>query len=229
MGRFRAPIIALILVNTVGVLGFMAIDDYPFLDAVYQTVFTLTTVGYQETHPISSMGKLFVVLLILGGVLVWSYALGVVISVLVNADLLGKIREVMMEHRAKTFENHFIVAGYTEISRQVIRSLQRQKVPYIIVDDDQERLTAVAEDGIREVLVLNPFLNDSYRHANVDKARGIVAAFHEDSDNITAVVTGKIMEEETKRELQIISVANHKESRDNLLKVGANVVILPHE
>ncbi len=207
----------------------MAIDGYPFLDAVYQTVFTLTTVGYQETHPLSGSGKFFVIFLILGGVLVWSYALGVVISVLVNADLVGKIREVMMEHRAKTFKNHFIIAGYTEISRQVIRSLHRQSIPYLVIDDDQERLDLLAEDGLTDVLVLNPFLNDSYRHANFSQARGIVAAFHEDSDNITAVVTGKIMEDETKHEVQIISIANHHESRDKLLKVGANVVILPHE
>ena len=229
LGRFRAPLVALILVNTIGILGFMVIDDYPFLDAVYQTVFTLTTVGYQETHPISQPGRLFVVFLILGGVAVWTYFLGVTISVVINADLVGKIREAMMEQSVGGFSKHYIVAGYTEISRQVIRSFRRQGIRFVVVDNDNDRLAMAAEDGVREVLPLNPFLNDSYRRANFATAQGMVAAFQEDADNITAVVTGKIMEDESRREVLIITVANHQESREKLIKVGANVVILPHE
>ncbi|MBF0368226.1 MAG: NAD-binding protein [Magnetococcales bacterium] len=233
LGRFRPPLVALILVNTIGILGFMIIDDYPFLDAVYQTVFTLTTVGYQETHPISNPGKLFVILLILGGVMVWSYALGVTISVVVNEDLIGKIREAITEHWVKQFKDHFIIAGYTEISRQVVRRLARQDIPFVVIDDDAERLAQAGEDNVADVMPLNPFLNDSYRRAGVEHSRGIIATFAEDSDNITAVVTGKILEEELKPDIAerflVISIANHKESRDKLRKIGADVVIMPNE
>ncbi|MBF0448065.1 MAG: potassium channel protein [Magnetococcales bacterium] len=227
--RFQMPIIALILVNTIGTLGFMIIDDYPFLDAVYQTVFTLTTVGYQETHPISQEGRIFVVVLILGGVGVWSYAIAVTINVVVSHDLIGKIQESFMENRARKFSNHFIIAGYTEITRQVVRSLLRQGIPYIVIDDDPARITQADEDGIVEILSLNPFLNDSFRRANILHARGIVAAFQDDSDNITVVVTGKILEDEINRSIQIITVAGHHESREKLRKVGATTVILPNE
>ena len=229
IGQFRAPLVALIVINTIGVLGFMIIDHYPFVDAVYQTVFTLTTVGYQETHPISQTGKLFVVLLILVGVLVWTYALGVVITMVVNADLLEKVRESMMESRVKKFNQHFIVAGYTEISRQVVGNLARQKIPYVIIDDNHDHLTEAGEDNISNILALNPFLNDSYMRANIAKARGIITTFPDDADNITAVITGKILAEENKQRLLIISVASHQESRDKLRKIGADVVILPHE
>ncbi len=207
----------------------MIIDGYPFLDAVYQTVFTLTTVGYQETHPISQPGRLFVVVLILGGVGVWSYAIAVSINVVITHDLLGKIRDTLMENRARKFKNHFIIAGYTDITRQVVRSLLRQGIPYVVIDDDHDRINQADEDGIVEILPLNPFLNDSFRRANILQARGIVAAFHEDSDNITVVVTGKILEEEIKRSILIITVAGHQESREKLYKVGASTVILPNE
>jgi voltage-gated potassium channel len=207
----------------------MIIDDYPFMDAVYQTVFTLTTVGYQETHPISQAGRLFVVILILGGVGVWSYAIAVTINVVVTHDLLGKIRDTFMENRARKFKNHFIIAGYTEITRQVVRSLLRQGIPYVVIDDDQTRVSLAREDGIVEILPLNPFLNDSFRRANIFYARGVVAAFQDDSDNITVVVTGKILEEEIKRSILIITVAGHQESREKLRKVGATTVILPNE
>lgn len=207
----------------------MIIDDYPFLDAVYQTVFTLTTVGYQETHPISQEGRLFVVILILGGVGVWSYAIAVSINVVVTHDLLGKIQDTMMENKARKFKDHFIIAGYSEITRQVVRSLLRQGIPYVVIDDDQGRVKQAEDDGIVEFLPLNPFLNDSFRRANIIHARGIVAAFHEDSDNITVVVTGKILEEEIKRPILIITVAGHQESREKLYKVGASTVILPNE
>ena len=226
---FRAPLISLILINTVGILGFMIIDHYPFVDAVYQTVFTLTTVGYQETHPISPLGKVFVVVLILVGVLVWTYALGVFVTMVVSADLMGRIRETMMEYRVKQFQDHFIIAGYTEIARQVVQNLSRQGILYVVIDDDQTRLTNAKEDAIADILVLNPFLNDSYVRANIAQARGIITAFVDDADNMTAVVTGKILAEESKRRLLIISVASHKESREKLRKIGANIVILPHE
>jgi voltage-gated potassium channel len=207
----------------------MIIDDYPFLDAVYQTVFTLTTVGYQETHPISPPGRIFVVILILGGVGVWSYAIAVSINVVITHDLLGKIRDTFMENKARKFKNHFIIAGYTDITRQVVRSLLRQGIPYVVIDDDHDRITQADEDGIVEILPLNPFLNDSFRRANILHSRGIVAAFHDDSDNITVVVTGKILEEEIKKPILIITVAGHQESREKLHKVGATTVILPNE
>nr|CRH04509.1 putative TrkA-like ion transporter [Candidatus Magnetococcus massalia] len=229
MGRFRPPLVALILVNTFGIMGFMFIDGYPFQDALYQTVFTLTTVGYQETHPISGPGKLFVVVLILVGVMTWTYALGTAISVLVNEDLIGKVRESIMVHQLRQFQDHFIVAGYTDIGRETIRMLDRQRIPYVVLDDDPERQAQAEEDGIREFLSLNPFHNDSYRRANIGEARGVITAFPDDSDNITAVVTGRIMEEESGHELLIITVASHQESRAKLKKVGADVVILPHE
>ena len=229
LSQFRAPLIALIMINTIGILGFMIIDHYPFIDAVYQTVFTLTTVGYQETHPISPLGKVFVVCLILVGVLAWTYAIGVIVTMVVGADLLGKVREAMMEHRVKQFRHHFIIAGYMDISRQVVRSLSRQGISYVVIDDDSNRLAEAKEDDISHVLVLNPFLNDSYVRANIAHARGIITTFSDDADNMTAVVTGKILGEEGKKRLLIISVASHQESRDKLRKIGANIVILPHE
>ncbi|MBF0589688.1 MAG: potassium channel protein [Magnetococcales bacterium] len=207
----------------------MIIDEYPFLDAVYQTVFTLTTVGYQETHPISDPGKLFVILLIFGGVMVWSYAIGVTISAVVSEDLVGKIQEAIMEHRIKNYRRHFIIVGYTDIARHVIRMLLRRGIPFVVIDDDQERLNHAEQDHVSEVLPLNPFLNDSFRRASVDKSRGIISTFPDDSDNITAVVTGKIMEEEIKRRFLMITVASHQEARTKLIKVGADVVILPNE
>ncbi|MBF0189033.1 MAG: two pore domain potassium channel family protein [Magnetococcales bacterium] len=88
MGRFAPPIIALIIVCTIGILGLMIIDDYPFLDAIYQTIFTISTVGYQETHPLSTAGRMFVTVLIICGVSVWTYAFSVTISVVINDDLV---------------------------------------------------------------------------------------------------------------------------------------------
>ena len=215
--------------NTVGILGFMIIDDYPFLDAVYQTVFTLTTVGYHETHPISEAGKVFVIMLILGGVLVWSYALGVTISVLVNDDLIGKIREAIMEDRIGKYRNHFIVVGYTNVARQLVKQFRRQEIPFVLIDNDEERVESALADGVNEVLSMDPFKNASFVHANVKEARGIISTFASDPDNITVVATGKIMEEEIGRELLMITVAAHSESRAKLLKIGADVVVLPNE
>ncbi|MBF0622790.1 MAG: potassium channel protein [Magnetococcales bacterium] len=229
LGRFRPPIIALILVCTIGVLGLMIIDDYPFLDAIYQTVFTLTTVGYQETHPLSYGGKMFIVALILGGVAVWSYAIGVTVSVVVSEDLIGRIREALMEHKVKSYTDHFIIVGYTDVARQTVKMLERQKIPYVVLDDDSERLKLAESDFISEVLPFNPFRSDSFRRAKADTARGIIVTFPEDADNITVVVTGKILEEEYDKRILIISVASHKEAREKLTKVGADVVILPNE
>ncbi len=217
------------MVNTIGIFGFMLIDNYPFLDALYQTVFTLTTVGYQETHPLSQGGKLFVIFLIFGGVAVWSYAIGVTISVVVTEDLVGKIREAIMENRIKHFRKHFIICGYTEIARHVIRMLLRRGIPFVVIDDDPERLKMAEQDHLTEVLTLNPFLNDSFRRASVEKSRGIISTFPDDSDNITAVVTGKIMEDEIRRRFMMITVASHQEARTKLIKVGADVVIMPNE
>jgi voltage-gated potassium channel len=162
-------------------------------------------------------------------VAVWTYALGVTIRVIANEDLWGKVSEAFMESRIQKLEGHFIVAGYTDIGRQVARMFARQKIPFMILDDDSHRLNLAEQDHIPFVLPLNPFLNDSFRRANVAQARGIISSFSDDSDNITVVVTAKIMEEEINRKLLVITVARHQESRAKLTKVGAEVVILPSE
>jgi voltage-gated potassium channel len=230
LGLFRTPIVAMILVNTFGVLGFMTIDGYPFQDALYQTVITFTTVGFGETHPISDAGKVFVILLITGGALSWTYALGVTINVFLHEDVVGKFREAVMENRISRFEQHFIVAGYTDIARQVVMALKKHSIPLVILDNDPARVSMAEEDGVSDILLpLSPFHAGSFRRANVEKARGIIITLPDDSDNIAITVTGKIMEDEIGRNLLIVSLANRQEGRNKLLKVGADTVIMPHE
>lgn len=229
LGQFRPPLVAMILVNTFGVLGFMVVDDYPFLDAVYQTVFTIATVGFGETHPISNPGKIFVTLLIIGGVMTWTYALGVTVSVVVNDNFMGRVREALLEYQMANYENHFIISGFTDIARQVARQFRRQEVPFVILEDNADRLTKAGEEWAPYILPLDPFLNASYRRANVQKARGVITTFAEDADNITVVATGKILEDEIRRPLLVISLASKQENKAKLMKVGADTVILPHE
>ncbi|MBF0189034.1 MAG: TrkA family potassium uptake protein [Magnetococcales bacterium] len=134
-----------------------------------------------------------------------------------------------MENRIGAFKDHFIIAGYTDVSRQVIRMLKRRRIPFVVLDDNLERIRQAEDDLISEILPINPFLNDSFRRAGADCARGLIVSFPDDADNITVVVTGKIMEDEFNRRMLIISVASHKEARSKLLKVGADVVILANE
>ena len=227
LARLRPPLILTILLLLTGTMGYMSIDGFPFLDALYMTVISVATVGFGEVHPLSEPGRLFTMGLIFSGFSVFTYSIGVFVEVITRRDLFGLMGLKRMETRIRELEDHYIVVGYTPIAQELARVFQRRGVTFVVIESEASRLRRLKVDSVPFYIQGDYFNNDSYHRAAVETARGIITTFKNDADNITVVVTGRIFEESTGRDLFIMSTCSDAQSKARLERVGADYVISP--
>jgi len=103
---------AIVTVTVVGTGGYMLIEGWSFLDALYMTVTTISTVGFKEVNPLSTAGMIFTVALILGGVGTILYGLGSMVEFVVKGELSGMFRRRAVKKQVDKLEGHYIVCGY---------------------------------------------------------------------------------------------------------------------
>jgi len=227
LARLRPPLILTILLLLTGTLGYMAIDGFPFLDAMYMTVISVATVGFGEVHPLSRAGRIFTMALIMGGFAVFTYSVGVFVEVVARRDLFGLVGLKNMENRIAALCDHYVVVGYTPIARELARVFKRRHVTFVVIEGETGRLRQLKADGVELYIQGDPFHNESYKRAAVAQARGIITTFKNDADNITVAVTGRIFEEQTGRDLFIVSTCSGPEAKARLERVGADYVVSP--
>jgi voltage-gated potassium channel len=218
------PIVVLAGLSVVGVAGYVLIEGYPLLDAVYMTVTTLATVGYGEVRPLGPAGRVFTICLILLGVGAALFIMSEVVRFVYEGQLGEALWRRRMERRVGDLRNHFIVCGYGRVGRQIAEDLARAGAPFVVVDTDPRGLRQAAERGL-------PFIEgdasqDSVlRAAGIERARGLVTAVAEDADNVFVTLSARSLN----ADLLIVARANAEETIPKLERAGANRVVSPHE
>ncbi len=141
--RLRLALAVLAGIMVVGTIGYLILG-FPFLDAVYQTVTTVTTVGFREVRPLSSAGKVFTIVLILLGVGTALYALGVLIQTLVEGDLHDVFGRRRMERKIADLHQHVIVCGWGRVGRAIAKDVADAGATPVVVDRDEVAARVVA-------------------------------------------------------------------------------------
>ena len=123
----------------ISVIGYMLIENWTFLDALYMTAITLSTVGFGEIHPLSDVGRMFTVLIVLAGVGIIAYSASLFTSYLFEAGFAGSFRRRRMERQLQSLENHVIVVGYGRVGRKAAQALLGEdRYAVVVVDEDQK-------------------------------------------------------------------------------------------
>src|SRR5450759_1001706 len=181
---FIAAAIAVTLL--IGTVGFVAIEDYPPFDAFYMTLYTISTVGYAELHPLSHAGRVFNSFLIFFGVATMFFAIGAVTQTAIELELnqfFGKRRTKNMIDKLR---DHFIVCGFGRVGRGAAEELLRAEVPFVIVDNTEERVTLALKRGMLAVLA-DATRDETLRDVGITRAKGLIATLASDADNLFAV------------------------------------------
>ena len=223
---FRYQFIALALVSFVatGVFGYMGIEGWSFLESLYMTILTFTTVGYDEVRPLSTGGRVFTTFLMIGGVGTMLYTLTMVVQSVVEEEFLRSfLRRQRMESRLSRLNNHFIVCGFGRVGQSVVEALTRDSERAVAIDIDGEAMARAAE--LRIPYVVGSATDDeSLKAARIDRARGLIAALGSDQDNVFVTLSARGLNPN----LQIVARASRAESVTNLERAGADRVISPH-
>src|SRR5215471_11722089 len=149
--RFLILAVALIVTLATGTIGFTLIDGYPPFDAFYMTLITMTTVGYQEIHPLGQAGRIFNSFLIVFGVTTIFIAIGAMTQTIIEqefGEVFGKRRNKRMIDKLK---DHYIVCGYGRVGRGAAAELQHAGVPFVVVDMNPDRVEMAISAGMQAV------------------------------------------------------------------------------
>lgn len=220
----RAVLIAGLLSITVaiGTTGFVLIEGYPWFDAFYMTISTITTVGYQEIRPLSRSGRVFNSFLIVFGVSAMFVALGAMTQTIIELELQGRYGERRKKQMIDHLHDHFIVCGYGRVGRNASYEFQRAGTPFLVIDRNEERIAKAASAGML-TLTADATRDDSLREAGVLRAKGLIAALASDADNLFIILSAKTLSPQ----LTVVTRASEEEAGEKLRRAGADTVLTP--
>jgi voltage-gated potassium channel len=207
----------------IGVLGYMLIDpDLSFLDAIYQTAITLSTVGYREVSEPTYGVKIWTILIIIFGIFAVLAAFTALIALIVEGEVGRLIGSRQLESRIKKLNNHVIICGFGRMGALLVKRLVERKVPVVIIEQDQKRLREIEE--IDQLYVVGDATEEAtLKRAGIDKAKSLVATLTNDAANVFVTLTARQM----RPDLKIVARAEQFTAESKLKRAGADRVMSP--
>ncbi|WP_439151647.1 potassium channel family protein [Winogradskyella sp.] len=220
--KIYTALLLLIFVLSIGVIGFRLIADYGWIDAIYMTVITITTVGFEEVKPLDANAKIFTVFLILSSVVIVGYAISIITEYILSKNNLEDIKQRKMQKKIEGLSNHIIICGFGRNGKQAARKLLAYKKPFVIIERNKEIIEKFSEEDVPFVCG-NANEDDTLFEAGVERASVLISALPSDADNLFVVLSAR----QINGEMTIISRASQETSYNKLKLAGANNVILP--
>lgn len=227
MSPYKKLIIAslsLLVILVAGSVGFCLIEGYSVLDSVAVTLGLLTTtsIGYGSIIPFSIPGKIFALLLIIFGVSMVAYAFGTIVSLVLEGHLSNLMGRSKMKKKISNLKDHIILCGAGRVGQHVICRLMMEKVPFVVVDKNEEITKKLMDDGV--LVITNDASKDETLHeAGIDRAKGLITALPGDADNVFVTLTAK----ELNPNIRVVARGDIAESKSKLIRAGADKVISP--
>ncbi len=209
---------------TIGIVGYMVIEGWNFLDALYMVVITLATIGFKEIHPLSPAGVVFTILFVIFGLFVLTYAVRILSEYVLENKLEEALRNRTMEKTLHSMEKHFIICGFGRVGKEVVSELADEGAKFVVIEKDP---TLAAECEALGHLCIHGDSSDEavLKKASIASAKSLISCLGEDSDTVLTIVTAKSLN----NELFIVARANGENTAPKLLKIGANRVVSPHQ
>ncbi|MBL7471607.1 potassium channel family protein [Robertkochia sediminum] len=219
--KFYTALSFLLLVLVSGTLGYRLISGYEWIDALYMTVITVTTVGFQEVHPSDPPTKLFTIALIILSVFIFAYAISVITEYILSKSNFQNIKYRKMKKQIEHLNNHVIICGYGRNGRQAAAKLKAYRRPFVVIERDEEIIDRCTDD----VLFVPGDANEDevLEAAGINRAKCLIASLPNDADNLFVVLSSR----QLNKDMIIISRASSESTVKKLHLAGANKTIMP--
>jgi voltage-gated potassium channel len=221
--ELMAGALALAGIFLIGTLWYSLVEGWKWEDAAYMTVITLATVGYGETHPLGSRGRLFTIVLILMGVVNLTYIVNRFTAAVIEGYFLEGIRLRQQRRLMESLSEHYIICGFSRTGRQIAKEFQAEAVSFVIIDSELESVQKAQEIGYI-VFQGDATLDDTLLKVGITKAICIVAALPSDAENLYTVLSAKTLNPG----IRAIARASTEEAVQKLQRGGADAVISPY-
>ena len=220
--NIRLLLAALLCVALVGTAGFHYIEHWSWFDGFYMVLTTLTTIGYQEVHPLSPAGRYFNVGIIMAGVLLVFLILGALGQALLEFELNHLFGRRRMQREIERLQGHYIICGAGRVGRAVARQLETAQ--FIILENNAEKAEKIRQETDWLVVHADATQASQLQAARIERAAGLVAATSTDALNIFVILTARSLNPK----LKIISRASEEDAEKHMRTAGADQVISPY-
>jgi voltage-gated potassium channel len=210
-----------------GSLGYMIIDDFTLMNAIYQTGITFTTVGFGEIQPISDAGRIFTITLIIFGFIVFSIAVGIIAEVVKKGEFQKTVKERKMLYEIARLKHHFVVCYHNEFTIQVTKQLRESHIPFVVVDPREDLEEVAKKHHYPYFVSAEPHTEAGILKSHLSSAKGVITLADNVADNIATIASARLYESEIGRTRKFLIIANAKSHEDDqkLLKLGADRVV----
>jgi len=212
-----------VVATIIGSAGFVVLEDWTLGDALYQTVMTLTTVGYREVGELDSVGRLWAMIVMVAGVGIIFGSIGVVAEYVVDEVGSGRREARTMQRSVDETRDHFILCGYGRVGSTVARELVHSGQRVVVIDTNDESRGQAEADG--HLVVEGDATDDAtLEAAGVTRARGLVATVDSDAQNVFVVLSARALNPG----LFIVGRASYESTAAKLTAAGADRVVSPY-
>jgi voltage-gated potassium channel len=219
--QLRFGLAILFFTIMVGTAGYMIIEKWHILDAIYMTVITISTTGYAEVHPLSQPGRFFTIILIVMGIGSIAYTGGRAAQLVFETQIY---RRRKMSKKVEQLRDHYIVCGYGRMGRFICDELIDAKVDFVVIENDSEKIDRLISRGF--MFVNGDATSDEVlTAAGIKRAKGLVAVLSSDAENVFATLSSKVLNPD----IYLVARAVEEETESKLMKAGASRVVKPYE
>lgn len=207
-----------------GTFGYMYLEDYSFINSMYMTFITVTTVGFAEVMPLSDTGKIFTIFLICSSLGVIGFIVSSFGKYIVEGFLTKRIKDYKINKKIMKSKGHVIVCGFGRNGRQAVIELLEYKETVVVIDKSEERIEMIKELNENLLYVFGDATHDDdLVKAGINNAKALVTAMPNDADNVYVVLTAR----ELNPDLRIIARASDLNADIRLKRAGADNVVMP--
>src|ERR1043165_1283575 len=217
--RIRIVLMAVLAAIAVGTVAFHLLEGWSILDSLYVTAQTVTTVGFGDIAPRTTLGRVFATVFMMVGVGVVLYALTSTVQSIVHSELFARYGH---SRKMSKLRDHFIICGAGRVGSHLIRSLRAVDGTFLVIESDQRKCEALMDMGI-PVLIRDATLEESLIEAGVEHARGLASCLPDDADNVYVVLTAR----DLNPRIHIVARAAEEQAESKLIRAGANRVVAP--
>jgi voltage-gated potassium channel len=228
---FRTPLILIQLCMIFGTLGYMYIEGHTLINALFQTGYTFTTVGFGSLGEgeFSPLGKLFTITLIIFGFAVFTLAIGIIVDVINRGELKRILKERKMLYRIARLKKHFVICYHNEYAIQVSKQLRANQIPFVVIDPREDLEALAKKHKYPYYIQAEPHTEEAMLKAHMSSAKGLVTLSNSMADNIALIASVRLFEKEHRipSAYYVISAAEDVNDIDKLKKLGADTVVSP--